>query len=205
MKFINVIFNSDHPDPDRFDKLCEELNRQGILKEADIFPCIRGRETVEASINASHKMLVRMAQREKCGKVCIMEDDVLFPAVDGFNYFMAKEPPYYDLWLGGGYGGRIEGWDERFYIRTPYPVGLHCYLIHSRFYDKFLNIDPTKHIDTALEGLGTFKLCYPMAAIQRPGYSANNKKAVNFNVCLKKEDVYFGQEAHLYEKFPKFE
>jgi hypothetical protein len=109
---------------------------------------------------------------------------------------MAHEPEHYDIYLAGSYGG----WNP-----CLYPVGLHCYLIQDHFYNIFLGIDPTKHIDTALEGKGLFKLCYPMAAIQRPGFSANNRKAVNFNLCLKKEDVYFGQEAHLFEKFPKFE
>jgi hypothetical protein len=206
MKFINVIFNADHPDPDRFDKLCEELARQGILDEADIYPCIRGAATIEASINASHKMLVRMAKDAKLEKVCIMEDDVLFPAKDGFNYFMALEPNRYDIYTAGTYGGYARQTESSNpCLIVPYPVGLHCYLIHSQFYDKFLSIDPTKHIDTALEGLGTFKLCYPMAAIQRPGWSSNNRKDVNFNLCLKKEDVYFGQEAYIFTYFPKFD
>lgn len=137
-----------------------------------------------------------MAKERNLPQVCIMEDDVCFPAKDGFAYWMTWEPENYDIYLAGTYGSRKP---------CLYPIGLHCYLIRSRFYDAFLNVYPTKHIDTAMEGLGRFEVCYPMAAIQRPGWSANNKKLVNFNVSLKKEDVYFGQEAHLFTNFPKFE
>jgi hypothetical protein len=71
------------------------------------------------------------------------------------------------------------------------PTGLHCYIIAQRYYDTFLATDPAVHIDTAQQK-GLFKVCYPMAAIQRPGWSWNNKEIVNYNTNLNPKDVYGG-------------
>lgn len=197
MKPINIIFNAGHPEVGRLDKLIDELEKQGIMDATDIYPCIRLAESVEASINASHKMLVRMAKVAQLEEVCIMEEDVHFPARDGFFHWIEHRPKVFDIYLAGTYGSRNGD-------TVQYPIGLHCYLIHSRFYDKFLSIDPTKHIDTALEGLGVYKVIYPYAAIQRPGFSANKRKDVDYNIILGPEDIYRGRQDDVFTTFPDY-
>jgi len=73
-------------------------------------------------------------------------------------------------------------------------VGFHLYIIHQKFYDKFLNVAPNVHIDTAMDDLdGDYHFCYPFPAIQRAGFSANNMAVVNYNSVLKDEDIYGGK------------
>ena len=39
---------------------------------------------------------------------------------------------------------------------------------------------------------GDFKFCYPFPALQRPGFSANNKAIVDYNKILEPKDIYKG-------------
>jgi hypothetical protein len=199
MKPINVIFNPNHPEPDRLDRLLAELTRQGLdADKVDIWPCIRGRETVEASINASHKMLVRMARELGLPEIAIMEEDVHFPAPDGYSYWMENLPAGdWDIYFAGTYDSRVGD-------RVPRPRGMHAYIIRSWFYDKFLAVDPTEHIDQALRDLGDFRVCYPYAAIQRPGWSVNKREEVDYNKPLAPEDVYRGVDPDFYTT-PEFD
>lgn len=188
VKLINVIFNSARPERGHLDRLIRELDRQGILEQTDLYPCIRNRETVAASINASHKMLVRMAKERDMPEVCILEDDAMFPAANGFQHWMDETPTGdWDLYLGGTYSGHNGGRVEKI-------NGLHCYIIRQRFYETFLSVDPTKHIDAILDGLGDYRVVYPYVAIQRPSWSANNNEDVDYNVVLRPEDIYYGDD-----------
>lgn len=145
-----------------------------------------------ASINASHKQIVKWAKESRQVSVVIAEDDVFFPVQDGWEYFLSKEPGVYDLYLAGVYSTTHDTNCDRTYRYTFDPVGLHCYMIHERYYDKFLSVPDDAHIDTAQGKQGQFKVCYPMAAIQRPGFSANSRQQVDYNTLLKPEDVYGG-------------
>lgn len=197
----------DNRRPEKLPLLEAEMLRQGIsytLWDAEILP------NVVESINASHKKIVQYAADAGLPEVAIAEDDVYFPADDGWKYFLANKPKAFYLYLGGCYCNLIVSrktesdgqwirvdWGKHYHpTRTTIersvlsPVGLHCYIINERYYRTFLNTDPTAHIDTAQKGV--FKVCYPMAAIQRPGWSANNLENVNYNTILKPEDVYGG-------------
>ena len=112
----------------------------------------------------------------------ILEDDIMFTAPGAWQRFLSLMPEDYDLYLGGCYGPVEDG-------ITHVPVGFHCYAVHERYYDTFLETDPTKHIDTAQKG-GIYKVCYPMVALQRPGFSWNNKADVDYNKQLKPEDIW---------------
>lgn len=184
MNFINIIHDSRMQD--RYEHIVNEISRQGISNYT-IWPAIILPQVID-SINASHKAIVRQAKENKMDAICIMEDDTMFPAVDGWSQF-AKQffdniPDSYDLYMAGTYSVIEPG------NKVTCPVGLHCYIINSRFYSKFLSIPDNVHIDTGLQGLGEFYVCHPMVALQREGFSANNKTHVNYNTSLKKEDVY---------------
>lgn len=145
-----------------------------------------------ASINASHKQIVRWAKSIDAQCVIIAEDDVFFPAEDGWNYWLSKEPGYYDIYFGGNYAQLYDGRDTAPYRYVLEPVGMHCYMMGAKYYDKFLAVPDTAHIDTAQVGNGIFKVCHPFAAIQRPGFSANSRQQVDYNTLLKPEDIYGG-------------
>lgn len=160
----------------------DELERQEIT-DFELWPCIIEPNVVK-SINLSHKMIVREAQEKGLKEVCIAEDDVMFSAKDGWKYFLDNKPEIYDLYLSATY-----------IVTTPlkHICGFHLYCVHEKFYEKFLSVPDESHIDTVMDSVGgDFVFCYPFAALQRAGFSSNNKKIVNYNAVLKDEDVYGG-------------
>lgn len=174
---------NDPRNPERLGPLMEQLSNQGI-NDAVVWEACITEPTVEASINRSHKDIVRWAQERELEECCIMEDDVQF-INGGWKAFLASKPDSFDLYLGGAYGlNRLA--EERIAKESPVAElqsfqGLHFYIIHSKYYDKFLSVPDNAHIDVAQAGLGLFYVCQPMIAIQRPGFSATARKHVNYN------------------------
>lgn len=177
----NVIIEPTRTKPNT--TLDPEIRRHSII--AFKWNSIPDPSSVVRSINLSHKQIVRFAQEQNMPEICILEEDVCFPAADGWEYFLRNKPTKpFDLYLGGCYGlnplalrriGKEPGAAEIHNF-----VGLHCYIISQRYYQKFLDLPENKHIDDQ-PGLGVFYVCYPFAAIQYPGWSANNRQPVNYN------------------------
>jgi len=175
---LNIIFDARRAE--KYDPLIYELNRQGIT-DYEIFPCIMLPEVVP-SINASHKMIVREAKKNGLPEVAIAEDDLMFPAEDGWDYFLRNKPEKYDLYLAGTYC---------LPVTNKIITGFHLYMVHSDFYDTFLSAKDNAHIDTEFNNIeGDYHFCYPFAALQRPGWSNNCRRQVNYNGYLKPNDVY---------------
>lgn len=188
---INIIHDSRRPE--RWDPLMEELSKQQIT-DYKIWSPIEDSNNVIRSINISHKQIVQWAKQEGIKEVCIMEDDAMFPAHDGWTYFLSKKPKDFDIYSACNYGPmwkKCTPFEEGKVIALLPIVGLHLYIIHSRYFDTFLSVPETDHIDTIQRG-GVFEICYPMASIQRPGFSSNNRAWTDYNVLLKSEDIYGG-------------
>jgi hypothetical protein len=175
---LNIIFDSRRQE--KYEPLMAELATQKIT-DYEIWPCVMYPNVV-ASINASHKMIVRDAMERGLREVAIAEDDIFFPANDGWDYYLRNKPDEYDLYLACTYIVPVT---------NNKVCGFHLYMVHERFYEKFLSVPDEKHIDTAMDDLkGGYVFCYPFAALQRPGFSNNNRAVVNYNKILKPEDVY---------------
>ena len=194
MKYVNIIHDSRRSE--KYPLLMAELKRQGLTeKDVEIWPAML-LDTVVESINASHRMIVQKAKDEEMESVLIMEDDVLFPAEDGFRYFLDHLPDFpCRMYLAGAYS--VTWHDSTRKRIVTHFVGMHCYIIPHWFYDIFLEIPKTVHIDTYISDMiAKYEIavycCYPMAAIQRKGWSANNGKDVDYNYLLKPEDVRGG-------------
>lgn len=179
---INILFDSRHPDGDSL--LVEELQQQQI-RDYRIRPAITDRKTVIESINASHKMIVQQAQANNLPMIAIFEQDIQFSRPGAWTHFLKEMPESFDLYFGGTYAP-IDINNGRIWC----PVGLHCYIIAQKFYSTFLRVNTTTHIDTTLEGLGDFRTCFPMIALQRPGYSFNNRRVENYNINIPKEHIW---------------
>lgn len=182
---LNIIIDSRRTE--KYEPLIAELKSQGVV-DYELWPCIILPDVVE-SISASHKMIVQWAKDNGLNEVCIGEDDLMFTSIGAWEYFLSKKPRFFDIYLGGCYSPIKHGWDEAPYSYTFEPVGFHLYVVHSRYYDAFLNTDPHSHIDTAQKS-NAIKVCYPMAALQRPGFSSNNRCDQDYNSILKPEDLY---------------
>ena len=177
---LNIIL--DDRKPERYGLLLGEMIRQGIT-DYEFFPCHIVPSVVE-SINLSHKMIVRKAKEEGLTEVCIAEDDLMFPAKDGWDFFLSNKPKEFDLYLAASYIPPVS---------NNKICGFHLYIVAEKFYDRFLSVPDNVHIDTEMNNLkGDYKFCYPFPALQRPGFSSNNKTDVNYNKILKEEDIYRG-------------
>lgn len=186
MPKLNIIYDARRHE--KYHPLMDELERQGI-DEFEIWPCIMYDDIV-SSINASHKMIVRDAKEKGLEEVFIAEDDLFFPASDGWEYFLKNKPKPtdYDIYLAATY------------IPTDPPkhiCGFHLYCVSNRYYDTFLAAPGNEHIDTAIDNIGgNFVFCYPFPGLQRPGFSANNSmgtgQVVNYNGVFRNrpQDIY---------------
>lgn len=171
-----------------FPLIVSEMERQSIVKYNLISPILTN--DVVNSINISQKEIIKKARERGEKEVCIMEHDIWFPRETGWRYFMENKPSDYDIYLGGSY--LIDCTIE---YKSPITkvnsyVGHHCIIVHEKYYDKFLETPEDSHIDTAQQGKGDFYLCYPMPALQRPGFSMNNKTMVDYNKILEKKHIY---------------
>ncbi len=192
----HIIINPDNPRPK--DDLYLELDRQGIT--AKFWPCIPDSNDVVRSINLSHKQIISFALQHHIPEICVMEEDIMFPAADGWQYFLMNKPLDFDLYLGGAYGlndaafARIKAGQQSVEINNF--AGLHCYIVSQSYYKRFLSIPEDQHIDNQ-PGMGRFFVCAPFAALQRPGYSYNAKRSVDYNCdkrILPPECIYYGKE-----------
>lgn len=172
--------------PEKFGPLLDELTRQRITSYRIIAP-IEEPKNVISSINKSHKRIIAEAKVMGWPEVCAWEDDCQIPHPEGWQHFLNNKPESFDIYLGGTYT-----LDRPVLNPITRINGLHCYIMRSSFYDRFLSIPDDVHCDTALEGMGDFHVHYPFIAIQRPGWSANSMAFSDKNDELTDADVYGG-------------
>lgn len=186
MNTLNIILDARRSE--RVEPLFAELKRQKIT-DYEIWPCIILPDVV-SSINASHKMIVQKAKDLNWEYVFIGEDDLWLPAEDGWKYFLSKMPKSFDVYSSATY---VNDKDNRNKL-----CGFHLYAVARKFYDRFLSIPDNKHIDTACDEMGgDFHVCRPFAALQRAGFSSNNRAICDYNVMLNKEDIYYGKQENI--------
>lgn len=169
--------------------LLNEFAEQGIT-DYKFWECIVLPNVVE-SINASHKMIVRDAKERGLKEVCIGEDDLSFTCKGAWDYFLNNKPEQFDLYLWGSY---------LLPLSNNMVCGFQLYIINESLYDRFLGTPNDVHIDTEMDKLNAdIKFCFPFPALQRSGYSANNKAVVNYNDILTKhfpDHIYNGNPIH---------
>lgn len=185
---VNVIYdNRRMEDEDRLINMFKEHSIDFALWDAII-----DKKTVVESISASHKMIVSWAKSNEWPEVCIAEQDLYFPCIGSWEYFLNNKPDDYDIYVGGNYLlNEPENYTAPYYKLNEY-VGNQLIIVSEKYYDRFLSVPDLAHIDTAQKGLGNFYACWPIAALQRPGFSANAGTDVNYNTNLKPEWIYNG-------------
>jgi len=158
---------------ERLPRLMKEIETQGItnyeLWEGIYLP------SIVQSINTAHRQIVEYARLAEFGEVVIAEDDIKFSSPGAWQYFLSQKPKEYDIFLGGIFLGDP---DENNIVKDF--TGMTLYSVHSRFYDRFLSIEPSEHIDRALGGLGRYVVCNPMVCTQFDGISGNTGKFENY-------------------------
>lgn len=182
---LNIIY--DNRRTEKYEPLIKELDKQGIV-DYKIWPCIVKNDVVE-SINASHKMIVQKAKDDGEQMVAIAEDDLMFTGGNSWEWFLQNIPPVFDIYVAANYLPMKKEGSGAFRIDNC--VGFHLYIVHSRYYDTFLATPDKGHIDTEQKSKLMY-CCYPFAALQRSGWSANNKAIVDYNKgCgITEKDLY---------------
>lgn len=181
---LNIILDSRMPE--KYENIIKELSAQNIT-DYEVWPCLLYPNVVTA-INCSHKMIVQDAKEKGLEECCIAEDDLMFPSKNGWRYFLQNKPEDFHIYSAGNYLS-FQRPKEHGAMKAECIVGFQLYIIHSSYYDEFLNTPEDKHIDTEQKSDKMY-VVYPFAALQRRGYSANNKAICDYNTMLNKEDIY---------------
>jgi len=169
---------------DRFILLQRELELQNI-SSFKIWNGIIDEQSTVKGISLAHKQIVQYAKNSKLPSILIAEDDIKFTDQGAFDFFLKSIPNVFDLYLGGIIWGEIREDNSV----TDFS-GIMLYLIHERFYDAFLDISKSYHLDRSLKNKGRFIVCNPMVAIQHNGLSDNSKRMMNYEVYLKGKKLY---------------
>lgn len=137
-----------------------------------VWPGILCQGDNKRGINLAHRQIVKYAKDNELPYVIICEDDVNFFAPNAFKYFIDNIPQDYDTFHSMIYVGTIQ--DNR--IVSVFS-GMTMLAINSRFYDFFLSLPESIHIDRELGLYATqfkFMVCDQFVAEQIPGKSDNS-------------------------------
>jgi hypothetical protein len=171
-------------------RLIELFKKHDI--EFELWDAIIDKKTVVESISASHKMIVQYAKDNGLSEICIAEQDLYFTCLGAWEYFISNKPAEYSIYIGGNYLINDPDKYEPPLVKVKEYVGNQLIVVAEKYYDTFLSVPDNAHIDVAQRGLGDFYVCFPMVALQRPGFSANAQTKVNYNTILKPEWIYNG-------------
>lgn len=180
---------------DREELFMRELSEQGIATYK-LWPGITHDQISFVGIGAAHKQIVRNAKTQGFKKVLIAEDDLRFTCKTSFKYFLDNEPPDYDIYLASIYMGKLN--DDN---TVDDFSGLTLYMVHERYYQRFLDTPILDHIDRAQaendpenpgvrRPRGKFVVCNPFACIQWTTYSENHKCIMQHNQWLDGRRLY---------------
>lgn len=185
-----VIHNENRKD--RWLLFSKEISEQGIENVITI-PAVTGNRKAATNISRAHKNCVRLAVEKNLEYVLIMEDDVCFTRKNSFQSFISLLPLLpsdWNIFLAGVYQAQILNTKNGIAEIKDFS-GLHCYIVHQRFYEKFLALDESINIDRCISGKnwGDYicHLAYPMLAIQHDGWSDNVQRNTNYNKDLEKK------------------
>lgn len=156
---------------ERYANLLNELLKEDITDYL-IWPGVIKQEPKEGICKA-FKNIVQYAKDKKLDSVLIAEDDICFYGNGGaFNYFCNNIPAEFDLYVGSYYSG--EHGDD---LVVKGFRGMTLVLIHERFYDRFLGIPETFHIDGGCAVSGAvIKVSPKFVCYQMKGFSDQRKR-----------------------------
>jgi len=140
----------------------------------------------KTGVNAAHKSVIRWAKEQGLEYVVVAEDDLRWTGTGAWQYFIGNMPSDFDLYVGSYYSGTQ---DDNF--RVTGFRGMTLYVCHSRYYDKFLSLPDTMHIDGAIDISGAKIIVCPLfVATQEPGFSDQRKRWADDSVKVKNKPMY---------------
>lgn len=188
---VNVIH--DREQHDRLPGIIEQLF--GIPHI--YFPAVRAADFATGCA-AAHKAVVRHLQARAEPYGIVAEDDLRWTAPGAWGHFlagMAVLPPDWDIYLGGISSGVVDRSGVGPLRRVSRFTGLHLYAVSARCYTRLLGCPSGKHLDVWLGRQSDLQayLCWPMAAVQAPGWSANRQCVVDDSARFAQFELWGGQ------------
>ena len=185
--------------PERLENIVKQSEEQGF--EFRLWDAVIDENPIRGC-SLAHKQIVKWAKLMGQSAVWILEDDCVFTDRGAADEFLKLIPDSYQVYTGGMYGThKFHEGNVPHYMYPKTITGLHCYVVNSSYYDRFLALDENLHIDRAIsedcERL-EIVLSDPLYALQMPGYSDMSKQQVDYN-----NDKYLWQY-NLYKQ-PEYE
>lgn len=179
----------------RREQFYNEASIQGfetIRFEGEVFP-----HDPKQGICRSHKRIVQFAKDNRWKQVLVCEDDVRWFGEGAFDYFISHIPEGFDLYLAMVYVGELDKMNR---IKGVFS-GMSAYVVHERFYDFFLSIPDSAHIDREL-GLYSehfrYIVCNEFCCEQDGSKSDNNKMSCDYRPFLEGRKLYNNGERIIY-------
>ncbi len=125
----------------------------------------------------AHKQCVRNAK--ECGdKFCVIaEDDILFNGIGAWDYYLENMPEDFSLYMSMIYVGMIDNENR---IRSVFS-GMTMYTVSETFYDFFLSLPDSCHIDREL---GLYANQYKYLVVPKfVAYQDGSRSDNNFMTC----------------------
>lgn len=178
--------------------LLRELSDVG-LKEVIVQDGYYDDSDSRTNIACAHKRCIIHAMHNDWPYAIIMEDDVWFPHVDAWRYFLDNFkdlPQDWDIYTSGFYSASTLTPEYKNLCRVYQFCGLHCYAVSSKFYEKFLKTPPMVNIDywVTRPGQSCALTAYPFAAIQKAGFSENVGEYKDYSNLLIGKKIFTGFE-----------
>lgn len=178
---------------DRLQSLMEETSMQSIAYKLWPGVTTHSEYTNHRNISIAHKAIVRDAKEKNLPHVIIAEDDIKFSSAGAWKYYLDNTPKSFDLYSGLIYAGEVDPETNRI-ISTKGMSGTNTlYTISSRFYDFFLAVDESKHLDRELGRFGNineYYVCNPMVCTQMGGMSDNFRREYYYDAFLENKILY---------------
>lgn len=173
---------------DRYNLLIPELEKQRIVDYV-IHEGFVNRHDRKEGICKSHKAIVQDAKDRELKRVHIAEDDVTFNCPGCWDYYLSKIPESFDIFFSMVYVGTHDNNNKINSVCS----GFTLYTVSERFYDVFLSIPDSCHIDrtiTAMHSQYEFILIDKFIAYQNGTKSSNNFMVCDYSPYLIGRKIY---------------
>lgn len=148
-------------------------------------------KNIKQCIAEGHHRIIQYAKDNNLESVFFGEDDMRFTSPNSYKYFISQIPKSYDLFFSIIYAGKIE--NNR--VMNGFSGGFTLLNMHNRFYQTFLDMPTTEHVDRYC---GNFCHQYEYYVVpeycaeQRGGMSHQLKRSMFYDAYLRDKTAYNG-------------
>lgn len=173
---------------DRYSLLIPELEKQEI-NDYKLWEAVQNPYDRKEGICKSHKAIVQDAKNRGLERVHIAEDDITFFGEGAWEYYLSQIPENYDLFMGMVYVGTADNENRINSACSAFTL----YTIHHNFYDSFLSVPDSCHIDREITGMHDrylMKIIDKFVCYQNGTKSSNTFMTCDYSPYLEGRKIY---------------